>query len=51
MKGLLKITLLTMALGLSACADTGTYPFGKGKCKPTDPVQGLDASDCKVPGG
>lgn len=50
MKRLVTITLLTTALVLSACAETGTYPLGEGQCKPTDPVQDLDAADCTVPG-
>lgn len=50
MKRLVTITILTAALMLSACAETSTYPLGEGQCKPTDPVQDLDAADCKVPG-
>lgn len=50
MKRLVTITFLTTVLVLSACAETGTYPLGEGQCKPTDPVQDLDAADCTVPG-
>ena len=50
MTRLLTVALLAATLGLSACADPGTYPLGEGQCKPTDPVQTLDASDCTVPG-
>jgi hypothetical protein len=50
MTRLVTITLLTTALLLSACAETGTYPVSDDQCKPTDPVQDLDAADCTVPG-
>ena len=36
--------------GLSACSEPGTYPLGEDQCKPTDPVQKMDAKDCMVPG-
>ena len=50
MKGIVKIGLLAVLLGLTACAEAGQYPVGGGQCGPTDPVQKLDAADCVVPG-
>jgi hypothetical protein len=49
MTRLMTVALFAAALGLSACAETGTYPLGQDQCKPTDPVQTLDAHDCMVP--
>jgi hypothetical protein len=50
MTRLMTVVLLAASLGLFACAETGTYPLGEDQCKPTDPVQTMDASDCIVPG-
>ncbi len=44
------ILLLAATLGLTACAETGTYPVSSDQCAPTDPVKTLDADDCVVPG-
>ena len=42
--------ILAATLGLSACAETGTYPVSADQCGPSDPVKDLDAADCVVPG-
>lgn len=50
MNRLLTLALLVATLGLTGCAETGSYPVGGAQCGPTDPVQQLDAADCVVPG-
>lgn len=50
MSRVLSFLLLVGALGLSACAETGTYPVSAEQCGPADPVKTLDAADCVVPG-
>lgn len=50
MSRLVTVLFLATAFGLSACAQTGTYPLGKDQCKPSDPVQEMHANDCMVPG-
>lgn len=44
------LLLIASTLGLTACAETGTYPVSSDQCGPTDPVKTLDAADCVVPG-
>ncbi|QFS82574.1 hypothetical protein FIU97_07110 [Roseivivax sp. THAF40] len=41
--------LPVLAVLLMGCEDPETYPVSGAPCAPTDPVQTLDASDCRVP--
>lgn len=43
--------LLLAAALLAACEGPNRYPISGEECKPGDPVQGLDASDCIPPSG
>lgn len=47
MKRLLQMVLALAAVGIAGCSD-GTYPLSGEPCAPGDPVQKLEAHDCKV---